>query len=128
MSFKITKVNKKKGTVDFRGIENKKQETVRIPNKITYEGKTFQVTEISANALKKNKNIQKIVIGNQVKKIKRNAFLGCSNLKKIEITSTNLSSIGKNAFSGIHKKAAIKVPSQKRKAYQNLFGYSFRLL
>ena len=96
-------------------------ETVQIPDKIVYDNVKLKVTEISANACKNNKNISKVIVGANVKKIKKNAFLGCTQLKKLEIKSKKINSIGKNAFSGISKKAVISVPVSKEKKYQKWF-------
>lgn len=45
------------------------------------------------------------------------------NLRTIKIYSTQLKkkSVGKNVLKGIYKKAVIKVPAKKVKAYKNLF-------
>lgn len=126
MRYRLLSVDGKKKTAAFLGVNNKKQMEVRIPEKITYKKQTFLVTEVSENALKKNEKVKKVVIGKNVRKIKKNAFLGCSGLKQVVIQSEKLSSVGKNAFSGIHKKAVVRVPSSQRKNYQKWFG-SFQM-
>ena len=75
-----------------------------------------------------NKSIQRrskdkaVVIPATVRKIGKEAFAKCKNLKKITIKTTYLSSkkVGANAFKGIHAKATIKVPKKQKKAYQKL--------
>ena len=44
----------------------------------------------------------------------------CKKLKKITVKGTKLKSVGAKAFKGIHKKATIKVPKSKLKAYKKL--------
>ncbi len=66
------------------------------------------------------KRLKKLVVPAKVKTIGKEAFAKCSSLKTIQIKSTVLKKVGKKAFSGIHKKAVIKVPSKKLKAYQKL--------
>ena len=50
-----------------------------------------------------------------------NAFKGYKKLKTITIESKNIKSVGKDAVKNIHKKATIKVPKDKVKAYKKLF-------
>lgn len=57
----------------------------------------------------------------KVTQIKAKAFAGCKKLKKITIYAKSLKKVGKAAFKGIHKKAKIKVPKAKLKAYKKLF-------
>ena len=71
--------------------------SVTIRDKVKIDGKTVKVT-----------------------KINKNAFKGCKKLKKVTIKAKSLKSIGKNAFKGIAKKAVIKVPKAKKKAYKKL--------
>ena len=60
--------------------------------------------------------------GNGLKQIGAKAFFNCKVLKTITIKSKVLKKVGKNAFKGINKKAVIKVPSAKRKAYTKLLA------
>jgi hypothetical protein len=90
---------------------NKKLTTVTIPSTVTTIGK---------NAFKGCKNLKKIVIPKNVKSIGAKAFANCSKLKSITIKSTVLTKIGSRAFTNIAKKAACKVPSDKKKAYKKL--------
>ena len=61
-----------------------------------------------------------MAIGKNVKTIGKNAFKNCKNLKKITIKTSKLtkSSVKANAFKGIYKKASVKVPKKKLKAYK----------
>lgn len=66
-------------------------------------------------------NLKSIFIPSSVKKIGNSAFYRCKKLKKITIKSKNMESVGEWAFFGIAKKAVIKVPKGKVKAYKKLF-------
>ena len=68
--------------------------------------------------------MKKVVLGKYITKIGQESFYGCKQLKTIEIKSTNLKSVGKNAVAQIYKKAYIKVPSSKVKTYKKLFKKS----
>ena len=92
-----------------------------VPATVKISGKTYKVTEISANAFKNKKKLKKVTIGKNVTKIGKNAFSGCKNLKSITIKGKGLKKVGANAIKGINKKAVIKVPKTKVKAYKKLF-------
>ena len=96
--------------------------SVVISDEVKINGKKYKVTEIKANAFKNNKNIKKITIGKNIKKIGKNAFYGCKKLKKIIIKTTKLTkkSVGENAFAKINKKAKVKVPKKKLKTYKKV--------
>lgn len=80
------------------------------------------VTSIGTKAFYKCTSLKKIVIPAEVSKIGKQAFYGCKNLKTLTIKTTTLNSksIGSKAFSGVNKKATIKVPKQNLKAYKKL--------
>ena len=63
-----------------------------------------------------------MTIGNNIKKIGKNAFYGCENLKKIIIKSKQLkiNKVQKNAFKFIYPKADVKVPKTKINLYKKI--------
>lgn len=108
-------------TVGFvNGKKNAKK--ITIPATVKIKGKTFKVKSIEAGAFKNNKKLTTVVIGANVKIIGKNAFKGCKNVKKITIKSKKLTAakVAKNAFKGINKKATVKVPKNKVKAYTKI--------
>lgn len=86
-----------KGTVMVTGMK-KNAASVTIPKTVKLESYTYKVV-----------------------KINNNAFKNKSKLKKITVKSTYITSVGKNAFKGINKKATIKVPKSKLKDYKKMF-------
>lgn len=142
--YKVTNASATKGTVAYTGTKNKKATKLTIPATVKIGSVTYKVTSVAGNAFKNNKKLKTVVIGSNVtsigtaafykckaltsvtigknvKTIGSKAFYGCSKLKKITVKSTKLTKVGSKALSGIHKKAVIKVPSKKLKAYQKLF-------
>lgn len=95
---------------------------VSIPEKIKVNGKTYKVTSIAAKAFKNNKKLKSVVIPKTVKKIGKQAFYGCSKLKKITIKTKMLkmNRVGSKAFAKIYKKPTIKVPKKKYKSYKKI--------
>lgn len=120
ITYKVTKSDAKNGTVALTKYDKKKTSVV-IPATVNINGYTFKVTQISGKAFYKNKKLKKVTIGKNITSIGAKAFQGCTSLKSIQIKSTSLKKVGGKALSGIHKKATIKVPSKKLKAYKKLF-------
>lgn len=122
-SYKVTKSDKKTGTVQFVKVTDKKVKTITVPSTIKVNGITFKVTSVDANAFTGCKNLKSIVIGTNVASVSSNTFSKCSSLRTLAIKSTKLTSknISKTAFKGISTKATIKVPKSKLAAYKKLF-------
>lgn len=89
----------KKNTVAVTGLTKKSAKSVTIPATVKVDGKSYKVTAINTKA-----------------------FYNCKSLKTIKISSTTISSVGKNAISGIDKKAVIKCNKKCVKAYKKLFS------
>lgn len=103
------------------------------------------MTSVSPKALKNNKYLTKVSIGNNVITIGKEAFLGCTKLKEVTI-GKNVKNIGKKAFyqckslktvtiktkkltkktvgskafGKCNNKVTVKVPAKKWKAYKKL--------
>lgn len=118
---KVTVSSAAGGEVTVTGTKNKKLTSAVIPATVKIDGYTFKVTGIAKNAFKGCTKLKKVTIGKNVKTIGASAFSGCKALKTITVKSTVLKKVGKAAFKGIHAKAKIKVPKAKLKAYQKLF-------
>ena len=114
--YKVTSTS----AVAFAGIKSVKTTKVEIPKTVKYGGKTFKVTAIANGALKKKVKVTTVTISSNVKTIGKQAFYGCKKLKTITIKSTKLNTVGADAFKGINSKATIKVPEKQYKAYREL--------
>lgn len=118
--YKITKFTAKNRTVTYVKCNNKKSKSITIHDTVVIDGIVFKVTAIEKNAFKNMKKLQKVTIGKYVKSIGDKAFYRCGKLKKLQIKSTVLKKVGKNALKGINKKAVIHVPKSKKKSYKKL--------
>ena len=114
--YKIIKTD----TVEYSKVSNKKTASVKIPDKVKLNGKTYKITSVGKGVFQNCKKLKSVVIGKNVTAIGMKAFSGCKALKKITIKSTKLKKVGKNAFKKIYAKAVIKAPKAKRKAYRKL--------
>ena len=86
------------GKAAYKAPVNKRAASAVVLNSLIVGGKSYNVTQINTKA-----------------------FSGCFKLKKITVKAKSLKKVGKKAFKGIHKKAVIKVPKAKLKAYKKLF-------
>lgn len=119
--YKITNAKTNgKGTVALSGVKSKKGNSIKVADTVEIGGKKFLVTSIGNSAFSGCSKATSATIGKNVTKIGSKAFYNCKNLKKLTIKSTKLKSVGSKAFKGINKKASIKVPKSKLKAYQRL--------
>lgn len=105
-------------------VASKKKAKAAIRPTVKIGGFAYQVTEIGAKAFCNNKKLAQVTVGANVIKIRKRAFEGCVNLKKVAIQSKKLTKIEKKAFSKIHPKAKITVPKAKKKKYKNLLKQS----
>lgn len=117
--YQITKQSGKSiGTVTYKRAVTKGIKTLTIPNTITIQGVSYQVTAVGKNACKGCKKLKKVTVGSNVKKMGAYAFKGCKQLKTIRINTASLKSVGKKAFYGIRKKAVVYVPANQKKILQ----------
>ena len=131
--YKVTSMSKKEVSYKYN---SKKNTTVTIPEYLLVNNEKFKVTAINEKCFYKNKKVKKVTIPNSitrigknsfsgctslttvtmgtgVKKIDAQAFNGCKKLKTINIKSKKLTTVGKNVFKGINKKAKFNLPKKK---------------
>ena len=120
LTYQVKKTGASGGTVTV--VKAKKKANIIIPASININGYTYKVTEIKSKVFRNYKKLEKVTIGKYVTKIGRQAFEGCSKLKKVTVKTKKLAKIEKNAFSKIHPKAKVTVPKGKRKSYQKMFS------
>ena len=120
-TYKVTDTSGKIPEVELtKSAAKKKAKTVVIPKTVKVDGVNYKVTAIAEKAFAGNKKLKTVVIGADIEKIGAKAFYKCVNLKKVTIQTTKLKAktVGTKAFAKIHKKAVVKVPKAKKKAYK----------
>ena len=122
-SAKLVILDVAKKEVAYTANVNLNAKTVTIPATIKVCGVTYKITKIEDKAFKGNKNITKLTVGSNITSIGKEAFSGCKKIKTLKITSKNLTSktVAKNAFRGLTKATTIKVPKKKLQEYRKLF-------
>lgn len=138
-------VVKKNNTVWYKGPANKNITKALIPAVVKLKGRNYKVTGISDKAFRGCKKLKTVSVGKnvtyigkeafkncgkitrfaiptKVSQIGAQAFYGCSELKFITIKTDKLTKryVGAKAFKGIHPRAVIKAPRQKRAVYKRL--------
>ena len=82
----VTSGKGKTPTVQYTAPKSTAKGTVTIPAKAKVDGVSYRVTSIADNAFKNNKKITKVVIGNNIVSIGKNAFAKCTKLSLIHIS------------------------------------------
>lgn len=101
----------------------KSAKKVTIPAIVTINGKIYKVTEVADNAFKNNTKVTSVVIGSNITKIGKNAFSGAENLKTITIKSAKLTKKSvKNCLKGSSVKT-IKLKGNAKKQYKKYAAY-----
>ena len=97
--------------------------TVIVPDTVEVNGTTYKVTSIEKKAFGTGKKIKTIILGKNVKTIKKDAFAGCKTLRKIIVKTKKLTkkTVAEKAFRGVRKNVRIIVPKKKKQAYKKLF-------
>lgn len=83
---------------------------ITIPATFTYKEKEYTVTEIGTNVCRMNTAIESVSVPATVRSIGRNAFNGCSKLKRV-ILADGLKTIQDDAFANCTSLESIKLPS-----------------
>lgn len=96
------------------GTTNSRVTKISIPSTVRYNGVTYRVTSIWANAFKKKSRLTTVSIGHNVSVIGKNAFYKCKKLKKVTI-GTGLTQINSGAFRNVKKGCTITIKSLKLK-------------
>ncbi len=115
-------LSSKKGSQTAEAVKpvKKSDKKIKIPDTIKINGYTYQVTSIGSKAFRNHKKLTQVIIGKNITKIGKQAFYGCSNLKKVQIKSVKLKKVGNGAFTKIQKNAKITVPKKKFTVYKKM--------
>lgn len=123
--YKVVSINGFTGNVSIVGYR-KKTSKITLKSKITKDGYTFNVTTIEKNAFKNCKVLKgTIVIPNTITKIDNCAFYGCKNIKKLKL-GKQTKKIGSKAFYGcknlveVDASKALKITSIGKSAFKNV--------
>lgn len=86
--------------------------TVTVPNTVSFDGRTYSVTCINANAFRGNRYLKKITLGTYLRSIEHYAFYNCPKLAKVVINSKNLVNVSNYAFKKTITSLKVYVPTR----------------
>lgn len=109
------KCNPRSGKVTYTGPANKRVTSVTIPSKVKIDGHTCKVTAIGKNAFKGCSRLKKVKIGSNVTTISDNSFYSCTSLSKVTIPS-KVTTIKSNAFRNCKKLKTVTFQGKKVKS------------
>ena len=127
ITYQVTRATESDPRVKAVGCTKQTLTTLKIPDRITFGGVSYKVTNIGKNAFRDLPNLTKLSIGKHVIKINRAAFYNCPKLKSITIHSKSLTTVVEKAFSKTYVKARVNVPNayvSKYKTYLKDAGLS----
>lgn len=113
MKYRVIDAQKK--LAEAYGVDSRRARTLKVAAAVTISGEKVSVISIAANAFKGMKKLEKVTIGTNVSKIGKNAFSGDSKLKSIQIKSKKLTYVGKGALRTSLQKQSLKCRKAKRK-------------
>ena len=96
-------------------------DSIIIPSKFTYSGKTYTVTTIYPSAFSNDTALKSITIPNTVTGIGEYAFMYCTKLTSI-IIPDSVSYIGTSAFLGCSKLSSISFPNSLKSMGSGVFS------
>lgn len=86
--------------------------TINVPSQITYDGKTYNVTEIGDYAFYRMADLQMVIVPASVTRIGNHAFEHSEKLAMVQFASSSkLKTIDYNAFRGCYKLFSVTVPN-----------------
>lgn len=103
----------------YRGI--KTAANVKVPEIITVDDITYNVTAIAPSAFKGNKVLQEVNTGKNVTSIGTYAFKSCTKLSSVTM-GANVTTIAKEAFGGCTSLASIKIGANVKSIGKSAFS------
>ncbi len=94
--------------------------TLKIPNTMKVNGKSYKITSISKNAFKNHKQLKKVTLGKYIKTIGEGAFSGCGKLQSVAVGG-NVTVIGDKAFYKCSGLLKITIPAKVKKIGKSAF-------
>ncbi|MEY8428382.1 glycoside hydrolase family 2 TIM barrel-domain containing protein [Lachnospiraceae bacterium 46-15] len=108
-------INAKSMTARLIEVKSKKATKMNVPATVKLKGVTYKVTEIGPNVMKGNTKLKKVILGKYVATIGKQAFMGCKNLKSVQLKGNALKNIKTGAFKKTSAKMVVSAKKMNKK-------------
>lgn len=88
---------------------------MNVPATVKIQGRTCTVVEVGAKAFKGNTKLKKVILGKNVTTIGKQAFSGCKNLSSVQLKGKALKKIGSQAFKKTSAKLTVSAKKMNKK-------------
>ena len=122
--FGIEKTDKLMVMYDYNSIKSKNKnyngnKIIRIPQKVEFEGKFYEVIAISHGAFKNCQDVEEIILPNSVKMIYIGAFSYCNKLKNVQFPEKVIY-LDEFLFEGSNSIEEVILPSLDKRYFKNM--------
>lgn len=122
--FKIEKTDKLMVMYDYNSIKSKNKnyngnKIIRIPQKVEFEGKFYEVIAISHGAFQNCQDVEEIILPNSVKMIYIGAFSYCNKLKNVQFPEKVIY-LDDYLFEGSNSIKEVILPSLDKRYFKNM--------
>ena len=111
--YRVGEIQESDGNYSFRLVDPFASSEVTLENVHAFDA------NIVSNTYENDKGV--ITFDGPITLIGESAFYGCNKLSKVTVNSTKITYVGKSAFKKCSTNLTIKVPKNKKKAYQKLW-------
>ncbi len=87
------------------------QGSVTIPAQVTYNGTTYDVTEIGKNCFRNDAELSSVTLPTSIVKIGNMAFATCTSLQSVNLQDTKITALPYAIFSGCTSLKTITIPA-----------------
>lgn len=108
-------VDPKRKTARLVEVINKKAPRLNVPATVKINGTVFTVTEVGDKVMKGNTKLKKVVLGKNVTSIGKQAFMGCKNLKSVQLKGKSPKTIKTGAFKKTSAKLVVSAKKLNKK-------------
>ena len=105
----------KKKTAALVSVNNKKASSLNVPASVKLNKVTFKVVQVGDKVMSGNTKLKKVVLGNNVTTIGKQAFMGCKNLKSVQLKGKALKNIKSGAFKKTSAKLVVRAKKMSKK-------------
>lgn len=113
-------ISAKKKTARLVAPKNKKAVKLNVPATVKLRNITYKVTAVGKKVMSGNTKLKKVILGKYVTTIEKQAFMGCRNLKSVQLKGKALNNIKTGAFKKTSAKMVVSAKKMNKKQKASL--------